>query len=83
MTTKPLDTISTAQLIKREKFSRIALLTVWLGASFAIFATCYRFFLDGNLPISTFIMVIIALIASIPVFYEKKQILAILEKREI
>lgn len=76
-----LDHLSTKALIQKRKFSNFALITVWLGATIALFATCYAWIRDGVLPETTFFMAIIALMASFPVYSEKKRIIEILKKR--
>lgn len=72
---------STPKLQNRKKLASIALFAVWFGASFAIAAAFFKLSVDGALPTRTLVTAIIALIASIPVFLERKAIVSILEKR--
>jgi len=76
-----LDHLSTKALIQKKQFSSIALITVWLGATFALGATLYAWSRDGVLPETTFFMAIIALVASFPVCSERKQIVLLLKER--
>lgn len=76
-----LDNLSTESLRQKKRFSTIALLTVWVGAAFAIAAALFVWSRDGVLPETTFYTAIIALMLSLPVFFEKKRILKLLEVR--
>ena len=81
MTVQALENIPTKSLNNRKKLAGFALYAVWLGASFAIGAALYRFFTDGLIPIRTIETSLMALVVSIPVYRERKRILAELEKR--
>ena len=76
-----LDHLSTKALLQKKRFSTVALITVWLGATFAIGATLFVWSRDGVLPETTFYTAIIALLASAPVFIEKKRIVQLLATR--
>lgn len=76
-----LDHLSTKALLQKKRFSTIALITVWLGAAFAIGAAIFVWSRDGVLPETTFYTAIIALLVSAPVFFEKKRIGQLLENR--
>ena len=76
-----LELIPTETLKRNKQFSSIALLMVWCGASIAIAAAYYRFSIDGALPKDTFVFAILALLASIPVYLERKKTIASLENR--
>ena len=81
MTTKPLDSYSSEELIKMKKLFNIALITVWVGASIATSAVLYRYFSDNVFPSQTIIIAGLAILASFPTYREKKQIALVLAKR--
>ncbi len=76
-----LDDLSTEALQQKKRLSTVALITVWLGAAFAIGAALFVWSRDGILPETTFYTAIVALLVSVPVFFEKKRIVRLLEDR--
>lgn len=74
MTTTSLEDMSTKELSVRKKFAEIALKLVWSGAAIAIAAVLFRYLLEGVFPATPFFTSIIALLISIPVYQDKKQI---------
>ena len=76
-----LEQKSTKSLQSEQQFTNFALNSVWFGAAFAFVASGYRYFQDGVFPTSTFIFAFLALLASIPVYYDRKRIVAVLKSR--
>lgn len=82
MMSQNFDLLATTQLNRRKKLTNFALYLVWVGAGFASLASIYTLSRTGVFPSETFISSILALGASIPVFFEKKKIDQILNQRE-
>ncbi|MEL6141405.1 MAG: hypothetical protein AAFQ37_14660 [Bacteroidota bacterium] len=80
-TIQQLDTLSTKSLETRKRFSNLALLCVWIGAGIAFLALLFSLSVTGTFHFTLFVTICLALLASLPVYIEKKRILAILEKR--
>lgn len=78
-----LDNLSTKELLQKKRFSTFALITVWLGAIIAIAAALYVWSRDGILSKTTLYLGVIALMASFPVYQEKKRITKLLKVRNL
>ncbi len=76
-----LHSISSEGLQRKQRFASFALSMVWMGASFAVGAAFYRLSLSGEFPTITFVVALIALLASVPVYREKRMIRSILRQR--
>lgn len=72
---------STESLQAKSRFSQIALLTVWIGAGIAIAAVLFNLMARDLFPATTFITALIALLASIPVYRERRQVQTVLAER--
>ena len=77
-----LHTLRTSSLIKRLRLTNFALFMVYVGAAIAILASLYTFFMSGILPASTFWMSLVALLASVPVYMERKTLRWVLAERK-
>ncbi len=76
-----LESMSTKSLDQKRKFSTFALNAVWIGGAIAINASVIKSAVSGVFPATTFVMAIVALLVSIPVYQERKMILEILGAR--
>ena len=81
MLNPPLDHLSTKDLTQRSRLATFALLLVGLGATFAIGAATYKWYVTGFLPETTLYTAIGVLIAALPVFFQKRRITQLLAKR--
>ena len=81
MSIQDFNSFSTKSLVRRMKMSNVALIIVWIASAITIAATVYKYNVTAEFPVMTFVFVIVALMASIPVFFEKKQIDNILKER--
>ncbi len=70
-----------SSLRKRKKLSYIALLTVWIGGIIGVSAAISKTIQTGDPEILTFIMSLLAVIASIPVLLERQKISRVLKTR--
>lgn len=80
-TLKHLATLSTTDLKKRKNLHQIALGVVTFGIAFAIGAALSRLINDGFIAYDLLYGVFFALTASIPVYIQKRRILAVLRSR--
>jgi hypothetical protein len=81
MTSSKLEKLSTQSLRFMNRFSRIALLMVWIGAGIAFTAVLFSLIARGWFPAVTFFTTVAGLLLSIPVYRERKQVLAVLAER--
>jgi len=77
-----LHTLRTPSLVKRLRLTNFALIAVYVGAAIAILASLYTFFMSGILPANTFWVSVVALLASVPVYMERKTLRWVLAERE-
>lgn len=82
MTSEVFTYYSTEALIKRIKFSTLALYTVWVGGTIGILASLSQIVTSGGIEATTFVVSVIALLVSIPVYRERQQIIEIVQDRE-
>ncbi len=76
-----LESKTTEALKHRQLFANMALVTVWVGATFAIVASLLVLNFRGGLPVETFVMSVIALAASVPAYLERRRIDRVLSAR--
>ena len=76
-----LSTFSTEDLKKRKNLHQIALGIVWFGIACAIGAALSRLINDGFIAYELLYGVFFAFTASIPVYIQKKRIVAVLRSR--
>ncbi len=82
MTSEVFTNYSTEALIKRIKFSTLALYTVWIGGAIGILASLSPIVSDGGIESTTFVVSGLALLAAIPVYRERQRIIEIVQERE-
>lgn len=73
--------LTTPQLHKRKKLNRLSLNTIWIGGAIGIIAAVSRMFTSGAIESTTLFISIIALLVSIPTYYETERIKNILVER--
>lgn len=83
MTSEVFTNYTTAALIKRVKFSSLALYTVWAGGTIGILASLSQIVTSGGIESTTFVVSVLALLVSIPVYRERQQIIEIVQDREL
>ena len=81
MSRQNLESMSTESLQQSERLSRFALHSVWIGAAIAILAYVIKGFMSSEFPGITLLMAVLALAASVPVYFERKKMLDILMER--
>ncbi|MCB0628232.1 MAG: hypothetical protein R2824_14900 [Saprospiraceae bacterium] len=81
MNSSKLRSLSTKSLRFMNRFSRIALLMVWIGAGIALTAVLFSLVARGWFPSVTFFSTLAGLLLSIPVYRERQQVLAVLAER--
>lgn len=82
MTSEVFTNYTTESLIKRIRFSSLALYTVWAGGTIGILASLSQIITSGGIESTTFVISVIALLVSIPVYRERQQIVEIVQDRE-
>ncbi len=82
MTSEVFTNYTTEALIKRVKFSSLALYTVWIGGAIGILASLSQIVSSGGIEPTTFVVSSLALLASIPVYRERQHIIGIVQDRE-
>lgn len=75
------ETWPTRNLLNQKRFSIAAVAIVWTGAAFAFGAAMFQLLNVGNLPTTTLLVAIIAVVASIPVYLDAKRIARVLRNR--
>lgn len=76
------ETFTLSQLIKRKRFSDIALYAVWTGGLIGIGAAISKVFTAGGLETTTLVVSVLALLASLPVFREKQRIIEVIRRKQ-
>lgn len=82
MTSEVFTNYTTEALIKRIKFSTLALYTVWAGGAIGILASLSKIVSSGGIEATTFVVSVLALLVSILVYRERKRIIEIVQDRE-
>lgn len=73
--------MSTPQLHKQNQWHRLALLIVWSGVALALLATSYAYLRDGIFQLTLFMVCLMAVAASYPVYLQKTKIVQLLYAR--
>jgi hypothetical protein len=73
---------STENLRKRKRLSDMALYAVWIGGSIGILAALSGLISGGGVESTTLVCSVLALLASIPVYFERRKIAGIMAERK-
>ncbi len=77
------ETFTTPQLHKRKKLNNLSLNTIWIGGAIGILAAVSKMFTSGAIESTTLFISIIALLVSIPTYFETERIKSILNQRSL
>lgn len=74
---------TTLQLQRRKKLNTLSLNTIWIGGAIGIIAAVSRMFTTGGIESTTLFISLIALLVSIPTYFETEKIKQILYQRSM